>query len=118
MNENLDDGTIVTRYVQGYASLSAFIASDKDKSTAIYRRFDQLSARNLLYLQSELIDLQSQQEQLDIEDWNFQKSTAERAINRDWTVLRARAREVGNERERKRLHLIKEIREKLKEYSE
>lgn len=58
MNQNLEDGVIETRYVQGYASLAAFIANDKVKSTAIYRRFDQLSARNLLYLQSELIDLQ------------------------------------------------------------
>ena len=34
----------------GYASLATEIARDKDKSTHIYRYFDKLSARNLLYL--------------------------------------------------------------------
>ena len=40
---------VLVRYVKGYPSLAAFIASDADRSTQIYRRFDRLAARNLLY---------------------------------------------------------------------
>lgn len=47
--------------LSGFPSLVAFIASDRDRTTLIYKRFDELAARNLLYLQSELAKLQAQQ---------------------------------------------------------
>ena len=50
----------------GYPSYAAFIAKDKDAAT--YRRFEHLSARNILYLQSELHELGSKLETLDRED--------------------------------------------------
>lgn len=48
----------------GYA---AFIASDEDRSTTIFRRFQRLSPRNLLYLESELAELEAEQDRLDEE---------------------------------------------------
>jgi hypothetical protein len=102
-------------YVTGYASLAQFIASDRDKSTAIYRRFDRLSARNLLYLQSEIAELEAQQEQYDRED--IRSTTEEKASARDWITFRERSKQVNNDRDRKRMALVMEIREKLKEYS-
>ena len=44
----------------GYSSFAQFIAADAD--AAIYRKYERLSTRNLLYLQSELRDLEGQLE--------------------------------------------------------
>jgi flagellar motility protein MotE (MotC chaperone) len=113
MSDEVGDGALQVNYVNGYASLSAFIASDSDKSTAIYRRFDRLSARNLLYLQSELEELQDLQDQYDAED--RRATTEKKAVIRNLTLLKQRAK-IGDDNARKRLELIREIAEKMKEY--
>lgn len=50
----------------GYASLSQFIASDK--TLCIFRRFDALAIRNLLYIQDELCEIEQQLDKLDKAD--------------------------------------------------
>jgi len=40
MVNDIEKDAVEVVYVKGYPSLAAFIASDHDKSTAIYRRFD------------------------------------------------------------------------------
>ena len=66
------------RRLEGYPSLAEFVAKDKD--AAIYRRFESLSARDLLYQQSELHELEKQAAELDekeaknIEDENSQQA--------------------------------------------
>lgn len=50
----------------GYASLSQFIASDK--TLCIFRRFDALAIRNLLYIQDELCEIEQQLGELDKAD--------------------------------------------------
>ena len=50
----------------GYASLSQFIASNK--TSRIFRRFDALAMRNLLYLQNELCVIEQQLAELDKAD--------------------------------------------------
>lgn len=54
------------RCLDGFPSFSLFIAGDKQE--AIYRRFGSLSARNLLYQQSELHRLEHELEIYDKED--------------------------------------------------
>lgn len=93
------------------------MASDRDKSTAIYRRFDRLSARNLLYLQSELAELEARQDEFDQEDLQDDNLEAKRSA-RDWHFFEVRAEVPDNEREKRRMSLVKEIREKMKEYRE
>jgi hypothetical protein len=44
--------------LKGYPTFSAFIARDQD--AAIYRKYESLSARNLLYLSSEIHELEGQ----------------------------------------------------------
>lgn len=56
------------KYVRGFGSVADFIASDEDQSSAVFRRFDKLAVRDLLYYQSELAELESEQERYDIED--------------------------------------------------
>ena len=80
------DGTTPIHYVRGYCSLAIFIASDCDKSTSIYRRFDRLSARNLLCIESELVKLEAQQDKLDAED--LRGILEDRRSARDWRILK------------------------------
>ena len=112
----LEDGEVNIRYVKGYPSLAAFIASDRDKSTSIYRRFDRLSARNLLYLQSELVELEARQDVYDAEDRDL--ATHEKASTRNWGIFKEKAQETGNMREYKRMELVMDIRASIKEYSQ
>ena len=113
MTTDIEKGGLQIHYVAGYASLAEFIASDSDHGTAIYRRFDELSARSLLYMQSELAELKAEQEALDNEDWRGGLEDKIRA--RDWKVLQESA-ESGNVKDVRRIELINEIRTKLKEY--
>lgn len=93
---------------KGYPSVAAFIASSPD--LAVFRKFGQLNARNLLYLQTELIVLESKLEALDREDLT---NAGEVDWRRSWeSVLRGQKED--DDRRRK---LVSDIREKLKEYS-
>ena len=103
------------KYLKGYPSLAAFIASDSYNSTAIYRQFKRLSARNLLHLQSELMQLEALQDSLDRDD--LQSSTLAKSSARDWQTLTNKATEWNNAREKERLDVVLEIRYKLREYS-
>lgn len=42
----------------GYISLAAWIARDPDNETYVFRKFNRLSAKNLLNLQNELLSLE------------------------------------------------------------
>lgn len=95
-------------YADGYPALAAFIASDRDGSTAIFKRFTRLAARNLLLLQGELAELQAQLDAFDeedVEDINTLQSL------RNWEDYKARQKD-----EPRRMDLIKRIRSTLKEY--
>lgn len=88
MPKDAEHDAIDMQYAIGYPSLAEFIASDTDKSTCIYRRFDRLSARNLLYLQSELVELEAEQDALETADQY--SNTDELKSSRDWNILKAR----------------------------
>lgn len=57
-------------YVSGFGSLASFMASDADDSPLVFRRFDKLAARDLIYYQSQLSQLQAELDELDIQDRN------------------------------------------------
>lgn len=131
-----ENGDKEYKYVKGFGSLADFIASDGDHGTSIYRRFDKLAARDLLYYQSELAELQRIQDEYDVQDakeirsqeWQYVRSQAQ-----DWIKLRhglqtpyptgttgrieSEAQETAERRE-KRLRLAMDIRRTLKEYRE
>ncbi|KAL8952336.1 MAG: hypothetical protein Q9222_001747 [Ikaeria aurantiellina] len=96
----------------GYPSFAHYIAKDAD--AAIYRKFEGLSARNLLYLQSELHELEGQLEELDIKDakQRDEDERESRKIARLWPHF-ARA---SNERAIKHREIQAEIQVKLKAY--
>jgi hypothetical protein len=51
----------------GYPDLTTWIARDPDNESYVFRKFDKLSARNLLNRQSRLISLERKLEQWDAE---------------------------------------------------
>jgi hypothetical protein len=53
-------------YLEGFADFSHYIVSDN--SLSIYRRFRTLGARNLLYLQAELQQIEEQLHEIDERD--------------------------------------------------
>ncbi|KAH8724360.1 hypothetical protein GQ44DRAFT_655147 [Phaeosphaeriaceae sp. PMI808] len=101
------------RYARGYASFAEFVASDPE--LAIYRRFQHLSARNILYLQSELVEAENQLAEFDKED-REQNSVNFDAIlgTRCWISLQSEA--TRSDRAEKRRNLIQKIRPLMKEY--
>ncbi|KAM0249351.1 hypothetical protein ACHAQJ_009112 [Trichoderma viride] len=99
---------------EGFAQVARWIALDPDKEAFMYRRFDELAARNLLYLQSELLVLEYQLNQLDKNDANSSDMDLRDAIM-TWETL-VRQCNSGNEGARVRMDLVVEMRAKLKEY--
>jgi len=116
--ENLEAGTesqTLGALSKGFSAVASKIAADPDKTTTIYRRFDKLSARNLLFYQAELTELESQQEVLDNED---RMTTDEYSDNcqRDWRWFEEGAKVEG--RERKKMELAMRVRHTLEKYRE
>jgi hypothetical protein len=99
----------------GFPSLADFIASDPDKTTLIFKRFDRLAARNLLHLQSELARLQ---DALDSLDERSRKEEGDVVKNkqylRNWDKFVVAAEHAGQEKDR--LDLSRTIQVTLQDY--
>jgi hypothetical protein len=128
------------RYTDGFGSIADFITRDEDRSTAVYRSFDKLATRNLLYFQSQLAELEEVQMKYDIEDRvladEFASEGRKKNIRiRDWAIfheasVRAYATPATasspdtdddawfDHRWKTRMDLAMEIRKVLKEYRE
>jgi len=100
---------------KGFIAVTSKIASDPDKSTTIYRRFDALSARNLIFYQAELAELEDLQRQYDEEDCKA-GDAASIECQRDWEAFVRCAREEG--REKRKMEVAMKIREVLERYRE
>ncbi|KAK3939471.1 hypothetical protein QBC46DRAFT_149961 [Diplogelasinospora grovesii] len=101
---------------QGYDVAAGWIASDRDGDTFIFRKFGELTARTLLYMQSELISLEEEVRKLDAEiarSDNIELQDAAWA----WEALQERHKS-GDATARKQIKLIYRLRSKLKEYHE
>jgi hypothetical protein len=107
--------------VGGFPRVAAKIASDVDKTTTIYRRFDRLSARNILLLQAELAELERLQDRYDAED----RKRIDGVVvdgRHDWRefVKNAAETDISGKllypQEKEKMDLAIRIREKLKEY--
>jgi hypothetical protein len=97
--------------------MASKIASDIDKTTTIYRRFDELPSRNLLFYQAELAELEDLQREYDKEDLN-EKDQVSIECQRDWSEFDKHAAEEGlvQKREKEKMELAMKIREKLEKY--
>lgn len=106
-----------TRALDGYPSLADFLASDRDRTILAFKRFDRLAVRNLLYLQSELAELQSRQDAYDAQDISIEDGDlAAKQCARNWGAFTDAVKK-GDEKQKDRMELVIEIRKKMKEYS-
>lgn len=96
--------------VEGYPTLACHMGACPDSS--IFRRFGALNARNLLYMQAELVHLEEKLEALEEVDGGSKEGNAG-VYSRDWYWLE----NSGEEGNGQQLETVLELREKLKEYS-
>lgn len=100
----------------GYPALARWMALDPDYEGFMFRRFDRLSARNLLHLQSRLLELESKIDHLD--DASMDTSL------RQWDILVANAAEGTSradsqvQRDKLRMELYSQLEETLAKYRE
>ena len=113
-NQDIENGQEGSNRKNGYASLATWIARDPDNETFIYRKFDKLSARNLLYLQSELLMLEARLEQLD-DEVQTSKSLELKDAARTWEEL-VKQNEQGDSKAQKRIKVLEDLRIKLRQY--
>lgn len=100
---------------KGFPALAHRIANNPDYETFIFRKFDRLSARNLLHLESRLAYLEQKLDQAD-EQAIRGDNEALRSI-RSWEAFEENAKE-RTRPEHARMKIEREIGEVLKEYRE
>jgi hypothetical protein len=105
----------------GFPRVANKIASDPDKTTILFRRFDRLSARNILYLEAELAELEAQQIAFDNQDLARADPTIVES-HTSWSKFERHAKEKNADGTFKqpgqaaKMELVVKIRERLKEY--
>ncbi|KAF2434200.1 hypothetical protein EJ08DRAFT_676152 [Tothia fuscella] len=123
-------------YGRGFSRLAAFIANDPDKSTTIYRKFQRLSAFNLLHMESELAELEEKIDTMDNDAENRVRDILARTPNeammktaeeilglgQDWEFLQMEAysNSEGSKEIKilanRRMKLIEKLRCRMEEY--
>lgn len=96
--------------MEGYPKLAVLQAAYPE--LCIYRRFSTLNARNLLYLQAELVDLEEQLDEYTLADIKSD-DLREKKYSRNWHYLSTSVDGVENSQ----WYTMLAIREKLREYS-
>jgi hypothetical protein len=96
--------------VEGYPRLACHMGSFS--SAQIFRRFSSINSQNLLYLQAELVHLETKLRRLEGVDKSAQAENRP-LYSRDWYWLNESRFENGEQ-----LQTVLEIRQRLKEYSQ
>ena len=104
----------------GYTAAASWLSSDPDSESFIFRKFDKLAALNLLYMQSEILELERRVEDMhgttlksydmDLKDAASTWETLVRQCQPGGPGFRSDARE--------RMDLILQLRSRLREYRE
>jgi hypothetical protein len=64
----------VLERLPGFPRAAHFLASDPDKSWVLFRRFDEASIRNLLYLEARVAALEKVQNVMEVEDFDYYRT--------------------------------------------
>ncbi|KAI0147209.1 hypothetical protein GGR57DRAFT_505948 [Xylariaceae sp. FL1272] len=119
-NNNIELGARQQPQPVGYDQWASWIATDADSETFVFRKFDKLAALNLLYLQSEILEIEAELERLNEKIMkNPRCDVATINAMREFETL---VGQCGEEEPRKeateRMVLIKRLRSAMKEYQE
>ena len=110
-----------SEHLPGFAVVAEFITSDEHGDRAVYRRFNALSARNLIYLHGELYFLETKLRRIDEEDkriWLSGNQTEQVNVlqaAREWESF-VRKGNVQGSRDERRMKVVMGIRKLMKEY--
>jgi len=99
---------------EGFAAVASWIALDPDSETFVFRKFDELSARNLLYMQARISVLERKLKAMDKEVSQSDDMTVKDGA-RTWEVLVEQSGD-GAPGARRQMELIDEIGDALKKY--
>ncbi|RSL68642.1 hypothetical protein CEP54_002747 [Fusarium duplospermum] len=110
----MSSGTNFEPKLLGFAAVASLMASDKDQDLLIFRKFDKMSARNLLYLQCELLAIEDQLKRWDKKISRCRDIDLEE-IAETWEVMIKEAEE-GRSEAVELMALIIQLRAKIKEY--
>ncbi len=107
----------MSAHTRGFALVASKIDLDADKTSTIYRRFDELSARSLLFYQAELAELEQLQKRFDAEDSHAQDQASVECQS-DWKSFEeaANSADIANQREKQKMDLAMKVRERLEKY--
>ncbi|KAJ2905731.1 hypothetical protein MKZ38_004598 [Zalerion maritima] len=111
--------------IDGYADVARWISQYPDNEPFIFRKFDELGAYNLLYIQSEHIEIEARLKSLnntihsssDPDLWSAGREW-EALIQQQDTSTQDEYREEVRQMAGEQMNLIKELRAKIKEYHE
>jgi len=98
----------------GFAALSSLMASDGAQELFVFRKFDEISARNLLYMQCELLSIEERLKKCDKKLASSGDIDLEEAAE-TWEVMVEQARD-GRTEAQEMMELVREMRSKVKEY--
>lgn len=99
---------------EGFAEVAEWIASDSDHEEFIFRKFNEISSRNLLYLQCEVLYLESELQDLDQKVSRSGDMTL-KDMARTWEEL-VKHGGSGREEAKLQMRLIMKLREKIESY--
>ncbi|KNB14333.1 hypothetical protein FOXG_13211 [Fusarium oxysporum f. sp. lycopersici 4287] len=112
----MNAGQAATRPPLGFSALSSWIVSDRDQELLVFRKFGETSARNLLYLQCELLSIEGR-----LKAWDKQveasNDTALEQAAETWEMMNEQAK-AGKPEAKEMLELVNQLRVKIKEYHE
>lgn len=93
-----------------YPGLARMISSHRE--AAIFRRFDALNLKSLLYMQAEILHLEAELEGFEIDDKSATDSNRARLVKSVHDLRKSAGKGIGSQGS-----VIQEIRTKLQEYS-
>ncbi|CAG8977261.1 hypothetical protein HYALB_00009358 [Hymenoscyphus albidus] len=111
MSEHTIEMNVLKVQVEGYPALAALQGTYPQ--LGIYRRFATLNARNLLYLQAELVNLERDLEEYTEKDCRSEDARR-RLCNKNWHYLSKKEQGLAGSQ----WHTMLRIKEKLKEYND
>ncbi|KAG4255759.1 hypothetical protein FPRO03_04707 [Fusarium proliferatum] len=112
----MNAGQVETQSSLGFAALSSWIVSDRDQELLVFRKFREISARNLLYLQCELMSIEGRLKALDKQVEASNDTALEQAAE-TWEMMHEQAK-AGRPEAKEMLELVIQLRAKIKEYHE
>ncbi|KAF5586666.1 uncharacterized protein FSUBG_12053 [Fusarium subglutinans] len=112
----MNPGQAATHSSLGFAALSSWIVSDRDQELLVFRKFGEISARNLLYLQCELLSIEGRLKAWDKHVEGSNDTALEQAAE-TWEMMHEQA-EAGKPEAKEMLELVNQLRVKIKEYHE